>query len=60
MGPAGLGQREGGREGVKELHTFLRFTSSEKKMGGWGVFTVAPTVKDGEGGVEGQIEELKN
>lgn len=61
MGPAGLGQREGVREGVKEMHTFLRFTPFQKKMrwgGYWGV--LAPTVSDGVCEVEGQMKELKN
>lgn len=54
MGPAELGQREGVREGVKETHMFLRNSEMGK------AFMVASTERDGVGGVEGQMEELKN
>lgn len=60
MGPAGLGQREGVREGVKETHTFLLDSLSLRKSEVGRAFMVAPTVRDGEDGVEGQMEELKN
>lgn len=38
MGPAGLGQREGEREGVKDMNTFLRFTYFKKKSGVAGIY----------------------
>lgn len=66
MGPPGLGQRVGVGEGVKKkknayifkIHFFT--IKKNKKSEAGRAFVVAPKVIDGEGGVEGQMEELKN
>lgn len=65
MGPAGLGQRLGVGEGVKKkkrkgAHIFkIDLLQGKSEEGVGGAFMVAPTVRNGEGGVEGQTEELK-
>lgn len=38
MGPAGLGQREGVREGVKEMHTFFKIHSLAEKLKWEGIY----------------------
>lgn len=67
MGPAGPVQRLTVGEGVKKKskkkcspYIFKKKEKkkkSERRVGG--AFMVAPTVRNGDGGVEGQTEELK-